>query len=285
MSDRRMFSKAITESDAFTELPFSSQALYLQLSMNADDEGFVNNAKRVVKVMDATDNDLLELVNKSFLIKFDSGIYVIKHWKVNNRIRADRKKETNYPEEKSLLSENSTGVYSLKTEDEVLPIKDEVAEVENKVIEGDPLINDKPIANVENEESSEDINKKLHYESVTDSHKDYAGTIFDIYFSNNLPCPKDLITFTMRDFRLALESIRGMYLSSKEVIEATENYVKVIQLAREGKSWWNQSGQTFNSFCEKKTILKFVKDNFNIEHFYKEKTGAVPASIEDKIEL
>ena len=114
MSERRMFSKSITESDAFLDLPLSSQALYFHLSMNADDEGFINNPRRIRSVIGASENDLKELIEKSFLLRFDSGILVIKHWKINNHLRKDRRHETNYPEEKEMLVEKKTGVYSLK---------------------------------------------------------------------------------------------------------------------------------------------------------------------------
>lgn len=115
MSERRMFSKSITESDAFLEMDFSSQSLYFHMAMNADDEGFVNSSRRVSGMIGATSDDLKKLVDKGFLIYFDSGIYVIKHWKINNRIRVDRKRSTNYQEEKSMLTEKSNGVYSLRS--------------------------------------------------------------------------------------------------------------------------------------------------------------------------
>lgn len=290
MSDRRMFSKSITESDAFTELPFVSQALYLQLSMNADDEGFINNAHRIVKVIGAEKKDLEELVNKAFLIKFDSGIYVIKHWKINNKIRSDRKKETNYPEEKALLTEKKTGVYSLKSDFKELGDKEERQDPqlpsEEQKNDGACMADndvDNVVRPVSDVEIIDDNVKQVKYEAQTGAHKDYAEKIFDLYFSNQLPCPKDVITFTLRDFRLALQSINELYLSSDDVIAATENYITVVKLGREGKSWWN-SEQTFNSFCEKKTILKFLPDNFKIETFYKEKPGANPVE-EDKIQL
>ncbi len=78
-----MFSKSITESDAFLDLPFSAQALYFHLSMSADDEGFINNSKRVIRVCGASEEDLGKLIDRAFLIRFESGIFVIKHWKIN----------------------------------------------------------------------------------------------------------------------------------------------------------------------------------------------------------
>ena len=86
MAERRMFSKSITESDAFLDLPFSAQALYFHMAMNADDEGFINSSRRICGMCGAQENDLKILVAKGFMIHFDSGIYVIKHWKMKDFI-------------------------------------------------------------------------------------------------------------------------------------------------------------------------------------------------------
>ena len=124
MAERRMFSKSITESDAFLDLPFSAQTLYFHMAMNADDEGFINSSRRICGMCGATEDDLKTLCEKGFLICFDSGIYVIKHWKINNKMRGDRVKDTNYPEEKARLVERANGVYSLKKENSSLQNKE-----------------------------------------------------------------------------------------------------------------------------------------------------------------
>ncbi len=108
-----MFSKKITESDAFLDMPLSTQALYLHLGMESDDEGFVNNPKRVQRMIGASEDDLKLLLAKNFLISFDTGIVVIKHWKINNYIAKDRFHETVYLEEKRMLSIKENGAYSL----------------------------------------------------------------------------------------------------------------------------------------------------------------------------
>lgn len=113
MSERRMFSKQITDSDAFIEMPLSAQALYFHLGMQADDDGFVNSPKRIQRFLGSTDDDLKLLIAKKFLIPFESGIVVIKHWKMNNYIQKDRYKETAYLEEKSMLILNDNKSYSL----------------------------------------------------------------------------------------------------------------------------------------------------------------------------
>lgn len=113
MANRRMFARTITDSDAFTDMPLSTQALYFHLGMCADDDGFVNNPKRVQRCIGAADDDMAVLVAKRFIIPFDSGVVVIKHWKINNYIRPDRYKATSYTAEILQLEENENGAYSL----------------------------------------------------------------------------------------------------------------------------------------------------------------------------
>lgn len=113
MAHKRMFSKDITESDAFADMPLSTQALYFHLGMSADDDGFVNNAKKIQRGIGASPDDLNLLIAKKFLIKFDSGVVVIKHWRINNAIRNDRKNDTKYSDEMGLLCVQENGSYSL----------------------------------------------------------------------------------------------------------------------------------------------------------------------------
>ena len=113
MAQRRMFSKDITSSDLFVDMPASSQLLYFQLGMEADDEGFIGNAKMLSRAYGANNDDLKLLQAKGFIIIFESGVTVIRDWKINNQIRKDRFKPTIYQNEKSLLSVSPTGSYQL----------------------------------------------------------------------------------------------------------------------------------------------------------------------------
>lgn len=125
MAEKRMFSKQIVDSDAFLEMPLSTQALYFHLSMRADDDGFLNNAKKVMKIIGANQNDYDLLVAKSFVIQFPGGICVIKHWRINNYLRKDRYTETIYQEEKSHLTVQPNGRYSFRNaveSSDVLPV-------------------------------------------------------------------------------------------------------------------------------------------------------------------
>ena len=114
MADRRMFAKTIIDSDAFLDMPLSTQALYFHLSMRADDEGFVNNPKKIQRMVCASDDDLRVLMAKNFIIPFESGVVVIKHWRIHNYIRADRLMPTAYKEERDRLSVKENGAYTLR---------------------------------------------------------------------------------------------------------------------------------------------------------------------------
>src|SRR5690606_42089045 len=113
MAQRRMFSKKITETDVFLDMPMSSQNLYFHLNMNADDDGFIGNVKTIKRMIGASDDDLKVLMAKEFLIPFESGVVVIKDWKVHNYIRKDRYDGTVYKQEKQQLIENENGQYEL----------------------------------------------------------------------------------------------------------------------------------------------------------------------------
>ncbi|HBD0804044.1 DNA replication protein [Enterococcus faecalis] len=116
MAERRMFAKTIIDSDAFLDMPLSTQSLYFHLSMRADDDGFINNPKKIQRMVGCGDDDLKLLIAKRFILVFDSGVIVIKHWKIHNYIRNDRYKPTLYQEEKAELVEKNSKAYTFKTE-------------------------------------------------------------------------------------------------------------------------------------------------------------------------
>ena len=106
-----MFTKMIVDSDAFLDMPLSSQALYFHLGMRADDEGFINNPKKIQRMVGASEDDLRLLIAKRFVIIFESGVLVIKHWFMHNNLRKDRFKNTVYADEKALLTTKENGSY------------------------------------------------------------------------------------------------------------------------------------------------------------------------------
>lgn len=115
MAERRMFNKQITRSDAFLDMPRSTRLLYYDLSLDADDDGFIDKYKSIMRLTGASEDDLKLLIAKSFIIPFENGVIVIKHWRMNNLIRSDRYKPTVYQEEKKQLSLKENGSYTKKT--------------------------------------------------------------------------------------------------------------------------------------------------------------------------
>lgn len=162
-----MFSKQIIDSDAFLEMPLSTQALYFHLSMRADDDGFLNNAKKVMKIIGANQNDYDLLVAKSFVIQFPDGICVIKHWRINNYLRKDRYTETIYQEEKAHLTVQPNGRYSLRN----------TTESDDDLLLGIPV--------VDQSDTQYRIDKNREEKNSIDKHNSVSGDTTDYSYSKN----------------------------------------------------------------------------------------------------
>ena len=121
MAEKRMFTKSIIDSDAFLEMPLSAQALYFHLNMRADDDGFVNNPKRITDYVNASADDLKILLAKRFIIRFDSGVIVIKHWRMHNTLKSDRYHPTDYQDELALLYVKPNKAYTEKPQIPEMP--------------------------------------------------------------------------------------------------------------------------------------------------------------------
>jgi len=126
-----MFNTQIVDSDAFLSMPLSSQALYFHLGMSADDDGFLNNPVQIARAINASQDDMNLLLLKKFILRFDTGVMVIKHWKINNYIRSDRYKPTLYQDELRQLEVKQDGGYRFVglIENEKTPINQQVLPV------------------------------------------------------------------------------------------------------------------------------------------------------------
>lgn len=180
MADKRMFSKSIVLSDAFLDMPMSARCLYFTLSMLADDDGFVNSPKSIMRQCGASEDDLKVLFSKCFLIPFESGIVVIKHWRINNYLRCDRYKETNYTEEKAQLVIEQNGAYTMVDRvgqvssnlvwqqyqnNGLEPVQAEVGNLKVEPPKKVPLIEREPKNDLERVEKAYLLNYKTLYES------------------------------------------------------------------------------------------------------------------------
>lgn len=116
LAERRMFTQKIVDSDAFLDMPLSSQSLYFHLNMRADDDGFVNNPKKIQRMIGASEDDLKLLIAKRFILGFENGVIVIKHWRMHNLLRKDRYSPTQYQEQMARLQLKDNGSYTETTE-------------------------------------------------------------------------------------------------------------------------------------------------------------------------
>ena len=114
MAEKRMFTQKIIDSDAFLEMPLSTQSLYFHLNMRADDDGFINNPKKIQRMIAASEDDLKLLIAKRFVLCFESGVIVIKHWRMHNTLQKDRYKPTQYQDEYSSLAIKDNRSYTEK---------------------------------------------------------------------------------------------------------------------------------------------------------------------------
>ena len=117
MAQRRMFSKKVTDTDTFLDMPLSTQALYFHLNMHADDDGFIDNTKTIQRMIGSSEDDRKLLVAKQFLLPFENGLVVIKDWRVHNYIQGDRYHKTQYINEKSQLIVEENNMYTRRVQD------------------------------------------------------------------------------------------------------------------------------------------------------------------------
>ena len=128
MAEKRMFSSNVIDSDAFLDMSPTARLLYYDMGMRADDDGFIDSPKKIMRIIGASDSDLKELIDNGFVLRFDSGVIVIRHWYVNNRVRRDTYHETIYTEEKSRLFMEKNNVYQLRNDSvtDTLQTRDEI---------------------------------------------------------------------------------------------------------------------------------------------------------------
>lgn len=314
MAEKRMFARSIVSSDAFITMSPTAQCLYFQLNLSADDDGVVNNPISIMRTVGAEEKDFEELVERKFLILLESGVYVIKHWNINNNIRADRKRESTYKKELSELKKQENGAYTTANDSQMTDneeVIDEETAVNDNELTGNCPANDSQMTDNCPRSIGEDSIDKVSKDkdSVVEHSKPraqnldsdskpfvpetlipnatlYAQKVFDILKSNDLPCCRgNFITFIQRDFKIALEGIHELKLKPEEVFAALENYCKVIELKRQGLSWW-ESELTFFNLCSgrSKTILRFLPENFNLDDYRKSRNepGTLP---DDRIRL
>ena len=192
MAERRMFTQKIIDSDAFLDMPLSTQALYFHLNMRADDDGFVNNPKRIQRTICASEDDLKLLLAKRFVIGFESGVLVIKHWRMHNTLRKDRYNPTQYQDELARLSIKDNNAYT-----ERIPEIPAVPELPEPITESVATIWQPSGNHLEPQYSigKDSIDKYREgkgntYDSDESEQNDSYQTIVDLYHSICISFPK-----------------------------------------------------------------------------------------------
>ena len=263
MAQKRMFTMKIVDSDAFLEMPLSTQCLYFHLNMRADDDGFIGNTKRIMKIIGASEDDLRLLIAKRFVLTFEDGVIVIKHWRMHNTLSRDRYAETSYTDEKKMLLLKDNGSYSLTGGN---PIDD------TRLIERSGRQTQQR-RNKDATKTLSDIDKGLDIELDKDIDKD-----------NNLIVSKDTIRQT--DVRRVIEEwnklqdvgiapIRDIKPASKrcqmlkgrireygmdDLLKAMDNIRHSDFLRGENKNGWMI---TFDWFVKPNNFLKVLEGNYN----------------------
>lgn len=248
MAERRMFAKTIIDSDAFLDMPISARLLYYDLGMRADDDGFVNSPKKIMKIIGATNDDMNILIMRKFIIPFESGIVVIKHWRINNYLRKDRYNETKYIKEKNQLVLDGTGKYhSVDTNGIPHGIPTGIPTVDTgKVSIGKDSL-DKDINNDSKESSYDYTEESTVYQWLVDAWNELEE--FGIATIRKIPKSSP---------RVPLISARLKQYSEREVLEAIENIKQSDFLLGRRTDFII----TFDWFIKPKNFVKVLEGNY-----------------------
>lgn len=167
MAGKRMFSNKITDDDNFTSLSSSAQALYFHLNQSADDDGFNNQVSLAMHKAHASVDDLKVLMAKSYIIRFESGVIVIKHWRLHNTLRKDRYTPTTFQEELRCLGIKDNGAYTLNLDDGCrLVATDKYSKEKNSVLENNNSIDSAESIEPEVEQTASNKTIEVEFEEL-----------------------------------------------------------------------------------------------------------------------
>lgn len=240
MAERRMFAKTIVTSDIFLDMPLSARCLYFTLGMFADDDGFVNNPRSIMRQTGASIDDLNILLAKKFVISFESGVIVIRHWKINNYLRTDRYHETECLEEKSKLIIEKNGVYNLSG----IPVVDQV-DTQHSIDKNSIDKNSIEIECVDKKTSTQTSTNNLP--SISDSN----SNIFNYWNSKNIIVHRELTNNIDKSIIKALKTY-----TEEEIKEYIDRYDKVLK----DKSWFFDYKWTLEDFLNRKDGISSFTD-------------------------
>lgn len=285
MANKRMFTMKIVDTDAFLDMPLSTQCLYFHLNMRADDDGFIGNPKRIEKIIGANDDDLKLLIAKRFVILFDDGVIVIKHWRMHNTLSRDRYIETSYTDEKKKLLLKDNGSYSLTNGNSIDDTK--LIERSNRQTQKRRKIDERKT------HSDKDIglDKDLELDLDTELDKDKEKDINDLIVSKDTIRQTDVQRIidewnTLEEFGInpvkRMTSKREQSVKARirqnhmdDILEAIENIRHSSFLQGQNKEGWMI---TFDWFLKPGNFSKVFEGN------YLDKSGNKPQSYMEKIQ-
>lgn len=231
MANKRMFAKTIIDSDAFLDMPLSTQALYFHLSMRADDDGFINNPKKISRMIGCGEDDLKLLIAKKFLLNFESGVVVIKHWLIHNTLRKDRHTPTNYQDELKQLTQKENGSYK-KVDDISIPNRIDVTPTDDgnqlatrRQLDGNQLATQYSIDKYSIDKLSKDTLSgsdepdRVPYEEITDYLNEKAGSQFRSSTKKTQSLIKARFNegFKIDDFKRVIDIKTNEWLNNKDM--------------------------------------------------------------------
>ena len=219
MAEKRMFSLSVVDTDWFLDLPLSTQALYFHLNMRADDDGFVDAPNSIVRKIGASKNDFDLLVAKRYVLKFESGIIVIKHWRMHNSIRQDRIKHTQFQEELGRLRIKENGSYTDNFED-----------MTTKCQPNDNQVSTKCIQNV-----STDIDIDLDIDKELDINKLYLGQ----KTCEDTSKKEELFESFWKVYprKVGKEKCRNWFKSHKPKEDLVQKMIEAVEEQKKSKQW------------------------------------------------
>jgi len=222
MADRRCVAKTIVLSDAFLDMPYSSRCLYFTLLLSADDDGFVNNPKSLMRITGSTNDDMNILLAKKFVLIFESGVIVIKHWRIHNTIQKDRYVETKYKDEKAQLTLDDNKAYKQMDTTCIQP----VYKVETQVnLIKDNLIKDKLISSSESKRFTKPTIADIDAYIKEKGYSVNATRFFDYYESNGWKVGRN----SMKDWKACVRTWQSKE-KQKQVYTTDEMDVQEIPL-------------------------------------------------------
>ena len=280
MAQKRMFTMKIVDSDAFLDMPLSTQCLYFHLNMRADDDGFIGNPKKIMRMIGASEDDLKILLAKRFLLVFEDSVVVIKHWWMHNTLAKDRYHETSYTDEKALLKIKDNKAYTLGPEgQELKPIENDIKMLTECKQNVNSDLDLDIVLDKEKENMCVPVYIQEPYKTDKESFQNFLNDCFLLITNHNknakhkIPISKAIMYFTQKEGRELLELSRQYETS--EIKSALENYLKVAN----SETW--KSGFSFNAFC--KNIAEYIPEYFDMSKYIDAPKGGLDELAENTV--